>query len=90
MLLDLKEEEVPFSCHQKFGIDDTCWFLYTHLKIMLANNNPLSEFCLQLLSKNDVLHNLPYEILWLFTELHSLKDSLVILLRGLSNKDIYL
>ena len=57
---------------------------------MLANNNMLLEFYLQSLSKNDGLHNLPYEIIWLFVELHFLKDSLVTHLRGPSNKDTYL
>ena len=54
---------------------------------MYANNSLLLEFCLQSLSKNDVLHNPPYEIIWLYAELHFLKESLVTHLRGPSNKD---
>ena len=55
---------------------------------MLANNNLLLEFYLQSPSKNDALHNLLYEIIWLYVELHFPIDSLVTHLRGLSNKDI--
>ena len=55
---------------------------------MKANEILLSEFYLQLPSKNDVPHNLLHGNPFLFAELHFTKDSSVILHLYPSNKDV--
>ena len=57
---------------------------------MKANKILPSEFCLQLISRNDVLHNLLHEIPSPYVEIPFLEDNLAVSPWGISNKDIFL